>query len=121
MSGISITELCAEAEALAADLPDGDDLAPLDAALIRLAACVAVTALDRGAIDTAIAAAFDAGASVAQVQEIIALASGLGVHSLMVTATPVLEAAAARDLIDPAAPLDDERQTLWDAHVGDDH
>jgi len=120
MTGVSIAELRTEADALIADLPDGAALAPLDAALIRLAVCVAVTALDRGAIDAGIAAAFDAGASAAQVQEIIALASGLGVHSLMVTALPVLEAAAARGLIDPAAPLGAERQALWDAHVGDD-
>ena len=79
-----------------------------------------MTALDRSAVAAAITQCFDAGASVAQVQEIIALTSGLGVHTLMVTATAVLDTAIARGLIDAEAPLDAERQTLWDRHVGHD-
>ncbi len=118
MNGISISDLRAEAEALAAGLPGGEALNAQDAALITLAASVSATALDRGAIGASIRQVLDAGASVAQVQEIIALASGLGVHSLMVSAVSVLEEAAARGLADPDAPLDPERQRLWDRHVG---
>ena len=120
MNRISIADLRAEAEVLAAGLPGGEALDAQDAALITLAASVAATALDRGAIGTSIRLALDAGASVAQVQEIIALASGLGVHSLMVSAVSVLEEAAARGLADPDAPFDPERQRLWDRHVGTD-
>lgn len=120
MNGISISDLRAEAEALAAGLPGGEALNAQDAALITLAASVSATALDRGAIGASIRQVLDAGASVAQVQEIIALASGLGVHSLMVSAVSVLEEAAARGLADPDAPLDPERQRLWDRHVGTD-
>ncbi len=53
-------------------------------------------------------------------QEIIALASGLGVHSLMASSLAVLEEAARRELVDPGAALDPERQALWDRHVGED-
>jgi alkylhydroperoxidase/carboxymuconolactone decarboxylase family protein YurZ len=120
MNGISITDLRAEAEALTAQLPAGEPLDAQAAALIALAAAVSVTSLDRLAIDTAIARAFDAGSSIAQVQEIIALVSGLGVHSLMVSAAAVLDEAGRRGLADPLAPLDLQRQALWDEHVGDD-
>jgi alkylhydroperoxidase/carboxymuconolactone decarboxylase family protein YurZ len=120
MSQISIPDLRAEAAALTAQLPAGEPLDEQASALIALAVAVSVTSLDRTAIDTGIARAFDAGASIAQVQEIIALVSGLGVHSLMVSAAAVLEEAGKRGLADPRAPLDPERQRLWQVHVGDD-
>lgn len=120
MDGISIMELHAEAEALTTGLAEGEALDAQARALIALATAVSVTALDREAIGTAIGQAMDSGASVAQVQEIVALASGLGVHSLMVSASAVLDAAALRGLVDPAAPFDSERQILWQKHVGDD-
>ena len=120
MNAISITDLRAEAVTLTADLPNGEQLDALDAALVALAVSVSVTALDRDALNVAIAAAMDTGASVAQIQEIIALVSGLGVHSLMVSAVAVLDEAAKRGLVDPGAPLDSERQQLWNKHVGGD-
>lgn len=120
MTDISVADLRADAEALTAALPAGSPLDPLAAALVELAVAVSVTALDRAATAAATARAFDAGASVAQVQEVIALVSGLGVHSLMMSAAPVLAEAARRGLADPAAPLDLARQQLWDTHVGTD-
>jgi len=120
MSGISIANLRAEAEMLTAELPAGQPLDQTAEALIRLAANASVTALDRAAVREAIGLALDSGASIAQVQEIIALASGLGVHSLMISSTAVLEEASRRELVDPSAPLDNERQMLWDKHVGND-
>lgn len=120
MAEVSILDLRAEAEGLISELPIGEGLSQLAEALIGLAVAVSVTSLQRGAIATAIAEAFDSGATPAQVQEIVALASGLGVHTLMTTAEPVLTAAASRGLIDRASPLDRERQALWDSHVGND-
>ena len=103
-----------------ASLPDGDALDALAAALVRLGVAVAVTSLDDTAIDAGVAAAFDAGASIAQVQEVIALVSGLGVHSLMSSSARVAAHAASRGLIDKEAPLDAQRQALWNRCVGDD-
>jgi alkylhydroperoxidase/carboxymuconolactone decarboxylase family protein YurZ len=120
MNEISIADLRAEAEILTAGLAAGEPLEPLAVGLVTLAAAVSVTALNRAAVNAAIGQAFDAGASVDQIQEIIALASGLGVHSLMVSSVALLDEAARRGLIDPEAPLDPERQQLWDKHVGDD-
>jgi alkylhydroperoxidase/carboxymuconolactone decarboxylase family protein YurZ len=101
-------------------LPEGAELDGVSVALIELGVAVSVTCLDRDAIDRTIARALDVGASVAQVQETIALISGLGVHSLMASATRVLEMAGRRGLTDPNVPLDAERQALWARYVGDD-
>jgi alkylhydroperoxidase/carboxymuconolactone decarboxylase family protein YurZ len=120
MNDISITDLRAEAESLTAGLPTGEALDRLDAALVTLAVAVSVTSLNRLAVGDATHNALECGASIAQVQEIIALVSGLGVHSLMVSSAVLLEQAAARGLADPDAPLDPERKQLWDKHVGDD-
>ena len=118
MNPISITDLRAEAETLTAGLADGEALDTLSAALVALAVAVSVTSLDRARINDAIRAAMGAGATIAQVQEIIALVSGLGVHSLMVSSVAVLDEAAKRRLADPDAPRDSERQRLWEKHVG---
>ena len=120
MTDISIADLREEADVLTAPIPDGAPLDPLGAALVTLAVSASVTTLDRSAVAAAITQCFGAGASPAQVQEILALTSGLGVHTLMVTARDVLEAASARGLIDAEAPLDADRQALWDRHVGTD-
>ncbi len=120
MTDIPIAALREEADILTAGIANGEPLDLLGAALVTLAVSASVTALDRPAVASAIAQCFDAGATVGQVQEILALASGLGVHTLMVTATAVLEAAHKRGLIDAEAPLDAERQVLWDRHVGTD-
>jgi alkylhydroperoxidase/carboxymuconolactone decarboxylase family protein YurZ len=120
MTVISIAQLRAEAETKTASLGEGEPIDALGVALVTLAVTASVTALGRAGTERAIAQAFDAGATIAQVQEILALSSGLGVHTLMVTAMPVLDAAAARGLIDAAEPFDAERQSLWDRHVGQD-
>jgi len=120
MSYTSLAELRQLAEQKTTDIEEGDALDSLSAALIALAVSMAVTSIDARRIDTDIAAAFDAGASLEQVQEIVALTSGLGVHTLMIGCVPVIEAARKRGLVQPDEPLDAKRQALWDKHVGDD-
>jgi alkylhydroperoxidase/carboxymuconolactone decarboxylase family protein YurZ len=99
---------------------EGAALAPLPRALIQLGLAASVTSLERGALSAAVSTAYDRGATPAQVQEVIALVSGLGVHSLMISAVVVLEQAQQRGLVPTGDDLDDERQSLWDARVGDD-
>ncbi len=101
-------------------LEPGDTLAPLERALIELGVAVSVTSLDRDAIERAIVVALDAGASAAQIQEIVSLVSGLGVHSLMASASAIIAAAANRGE-DFSQPFDERQQQLWDSFVGDDH
>jgi alkylhydroperoxidase/carboxymuconolactone decarboxylase family protein YurZ len=120
MDALTLDHLRREAEVQLMGRPDGEPLDALSVTLIRLGLAVTVTSLDPGAINAAIDSAFDAGASPAQVQEVIALVSGLGVHSLMISAVPVLDAARARGLIASGDGLTEIEQALWTAHVGDD-
>ncbi len=99
---------------------EGNPLAPLPRALIQLGLAASVTSLAREQMALAVASAYDRGASPAQVQEVIALVSGLGVHSLMISAVFVLEEAQRRSLLPIDDALDDERSALWEARVGDD-
>ena len=85
---------------------EGSPLAPLPRALIQLGLAASVTSLDRGALSVAVAAAYDRGATPTQVQEVIALVSGLGVHSLMIRAVIGREEAQRRGLVPADNMLD---------------
>lgn len=119
METVSTTDLEAIAAARLPTEP-GASLDALSRALVILGVAVSVTSLDRPSIERAIAHAMDAGASPGQVQEVIALVAGLGVHSLMVSQAAVLDAARQRGLMPPDGRFDAERQMLWDSKVGDD-
>ena len=116
---IGIDELGTLARDKTAKLAAGESLEPLERALIELGVAVSVTSLDRSAIDQAIVAALKAGANAGQLQEIVSLVSGLGVHSLMASATAIVRAAADRGQ-DFSQPLDMTQQCLWNLYVGDD-
>jgi alkylhydroperoxidase/carboxymuconolactone decarboxylase family protein YurZ len=120
MEILSVDDLRREAVTLLQGAALGEPLDALSEALIRLGLCVSVTSLDPDEISSAIGRAFDARASPAQVQEVIALVSGLGVHSLMMSAVSVLEAARQRGLIATDDCLTENEQALWKTHVGDD-
>ena len=109
---LALTKLSAVAE--------GEQLALLDRALIRLGLAASVTALNPFSLSAEIDAAFDQGASPSQVQEVVVLVSGLGVHSLMLSAEKVLEAARHRGLLVNDDGLDEERSALWESRVGND-
>ncbi|MES2261739.1 MAG: carboxymuconolactone decarboxylase family protein [Pseudomonadota bacterium] len=109
-------QLQAQIDALEA----GEPLATIDIALTRLAVRASVTALDLDGCDTQIAAALDAGASAQQVQEVLDLVSGLGVHTLMEVSRRLAAQLRARGDASIAAPLDERRSALWAKYVGDD-
>lgn len=112
---IALAGLHALAVASLGNVQEGEPLGPMDVALIRLGVAASVTALDRHAVEAAIADAAEAGATPAQIQEVVSLVSGLGVHALMATAVPIVRAAGFE-----ASPLSMEQQALWDKHVGED-
>ena len=116
---LTLADLRTEAEKLLIQIPEGDSLDPFSRALIDLGIKAAVTSLDIAALDDAIAAALSAGATHQQVQEIIALVSGLGVHSLMTSARQLLEKSAAMD-DSLRGPLSAEQQALWAQYIGKD-
>ncbi len=111
----SLEDVQAEALALLSGVAEGQ---PLDARarhLITLAVTVSVTSLNPDAMDAAIEACLDEGIEPEAVQEIIALVSGLGVHSLMEGSRRLAKRVGYTE-----QPLDEARQTLWDRHIGDD-
>jgi alkylhydroperoxidase/carboxymuconolactone decarboxylase family protein YurZ len=116
---VTIAELMSMALAALGDAEDGQSLAALDEALIELGVAVSVTSLDRAAVQRAIANAYDAGATTQQIQEVVSLISGLGVHSLMVSSSEILAQAAQRGE-STGDPLTSDQQALWQRHVGDD-
>lgn len=115
MAAVTLEELHGFAVHALQGVSEGDPLLPLEIALIRLGLAASVAALDHDEIDAAIEAAMGEGAPPAQVQEVVSLVSGMGVHSLMATAAMIARAWGL-----DAAPLTAAQQALWDRHVGQD-
>jgi hypothetical protein len=106
-------DITPDALAMLEDVEGGESLDALAAALIKLAVCVSVTSLDRESIRRAIADCRVVGGDTPQIQEIIALVSGLGMHALMVSAPMLLTEKETAE-----HPLDAKQQALFDRYVG---
>jgi alkylhydroperoxidase/carboxymuconolactone decarboxylase family protein YurZ len=117
---ITLDELRSEAIALLKDAPAGHVLDEKTAALIGLAVCMSVTALDGVAAEIYADRALDAGATGAQLHETLVLVSGLGVHTLMEGSKRIANILRVRDYVPISAPLDEVRQKLWARFVGSD-
>jgi alkylhydroperoxidase/carboxymuconolactone decarboxylase family protein YurZ len=115
MAAVTLEELHGFAGRALQGVSEGDPLLPLDIALIRLGLAASVTALNHDKIEAGVAVAIGEGATPAQVQEVVSLVSGMGVHSLMASAAPIARAYGL-----DTAPLTAAQQTLWDRHVGQD-
>jgi alkylhydroperoxidase/carboxymuconolactone decarboxylase family protein YurZ len=100
-------------------LEDGASLDEQERALIKLGLAASVTSLNCPAIDSALRECFRAGATPGHVQEIVSVVSALGVHSLMVTATAILDRAREAGF-DVDSPISDVDEARWHARVGDD-
>jgi alkylhydroperoxidase/carboxymuconolactone decarboxylase family protein YurZ len=111
----SLDDVQAEAAALLEGVEDGASLDARARALITLAVNVSVTSLNPDDVEHAIETCLDQGIEAQAIQEIIALVSGLGVHSLMEGSRRLALRLGAVD-----QPLDVARQALWDRRVGDD-
>jgi alkylhydroperoxidase/carboxymuconolactone decarboxylase family protein YurZ len=117
---ISLDQLRQEADAALDQVKVGDSLTEATHALIELAVCASVTALDNDGIEACATRALDAGASGAQVHETVVLVSGLGVHSLMEGSSRIAAILRARNDPPAVVPLDERRQQLWAKYVGSD-
>ena len=115
---VGIIELHAMARQLLSKTQPGPPLDPLARAFVMFGVCASVTCLDKGAVADARGRAEALGASQDQLSEILALISGLGLHSLMAT-MPGLIGGAMPHGPDPGEPLDSGRQEAWDRYVGD--
>jgi alkylhydroperoxidase/carboxymuconolactone decarboxylase family protein YurZ len=85
---------------------------------IRLAVSASVTNLNLDQSEHSISNCLELGASGEQIQEILTLISGLGVHTLMETALMLVRQLRKKgdEFID--APLDPYRLGLWEKYVG---
>lgn len=107
-------ELVALARDLTHDLAPGPGLDPVTGSMIDLAVHVSVTGLDARGTREAMDVAFEIGATVDQIQETLVLVSTLGVHSLFLGMTTLLESGTARGALpvsgdrsaDPRAVID---------------
>jgi alkylhydroperoxidase/carboxymuconolactone decarboxylase family protein YurZ len=113
---VELTHLHALARELAPSEADGMRMTPLERALLCVGVSASIASLNREALKACIADAYEKGASSAQLQEVVSLVSGLGVHSLMISSTEILRGA---DSLQRVAPLTREQQDLWKQHVGD--
>ena len=95
-------------------IEDGPPLSAQERALVKLGLAASVTSLNTHAIDSAIQEAFDAGATPGEIQEVVSVVSGLGIHSLMVTATAILSGARLAGY-DIDAPLTAFEAAKWAA------
>ena len=114
--GIDLAALRAEAEKLLAQTPLGQPLSPLDRALVQYAICSCVTILDLAGARRYAAAALDLGATPAQLHEVLALASGLGVHTLMEGSRDLADLVVSRGGDLPL--VDERREELRDRLLG---
>ncbi len=119
-SGTTVADVRAEALALLASVPDGDDLDASATALITLAVHAAVSTLDGAGTDYAIRRALDAGATAAQVHETLVVVSGLGVHTLMEGSRRVADILRERGETALDEPLDADRAALRTRLQGSD-
>jgi alkylhydroperoxidase/carboxymuconolactone decarboxylase family protein YurZ len=120
MSEITLPELRALARTMAANAPEGGALNPQAAQLLAFAVAASVTSLDVTAMERAARLALDAGATTAQLHEVLTLVSGLGVHTLMVGSPLLARIARERGDTDIDNEPDARREALWRANVGDD-
>ena len=111
----SLEDVRTEALALLQGVADGQPLDDRARALIKLAVAVSVTSFNTDSIDAALQVCLDQGIESEAIQEIIALVSGLGVHSLMEGSRRLALRCGSADVA-----LDKTRQELWDRRIGDD-
>ena len=115
----SIDEIREEALALLEGVEPGDPLDAATAALIGFGVDASLPALDSRGTRRNADAALAAGASGAQLSEVLMLVAGLGVHSLMEGARD-LQAVLEERGEDDREPFDERRRNLWEKHVGSD-
>lgn len=114
--GLTVEQLREIADKRLESVADGAPLTALDRALIELATASSMSSLDPAAIDLAIANALSLGATSDQLQEILSLVAGLGVHSLMVAESRVT-AALRHACVKFDEEMDGEKSRLWARYV----
>lgn len=104
-----------ETARLLADVPAGEDLDDGQSALIDLALHASPMVLDSEGTRTRMQNALAAGITQSQIQEVLALVSGMGSHAYFDNARSLAELTAPEG---GRGPFDAERQEIWDRRIG---
>lgn len=105
---ISVAEVATEVTALLDGVPEGAELDPRTAALVELAVVAAPTTLHLAQTAAALRRALDAGLTAEQLQETLVLVSGVGMHTLIGTASILADELRARGDLALDRPLEGE-------------
>lgn len=109
---VTQSDIDLELDALVGEAPDGEPLDPLTALFVEVGTCASAMTLDTVGARRAMSRALAAGATVAQLQEVVTLVSTMGVHALFESSRVLAELAGEEP------PRDPGRQELWDRYVG---
>lgn len=112
---LTVEQVGQEVMALMADAPDGADLDGPTAALVELAVRACATTLDLPGTRECLRRALDAGVTGEQVQEMLVLVSGIGIHSLIATSGIVADELREREHPCLVGELDVERSERWNS------
>lgn len=113
---VTSAEIRGVAEDVLREVADGDGLDDLTAALIGLSVRAVVTTMDTEGSERYIRLALAAGATPAQVHEVLTVVAAIGMHTFFESSRQLARIAAE---LDPAAPVAADRE-LWAHYVGDD-
>lgn len=108
--------ITAEVDRLLGGAPEGEDLDPLQAMLIDFALHASPMAMDTAGARDRMERALAAGATAEQLQEVLALVSGMGAHAYFDNARTLAR------LTEPEVgrgAFDAERQEIWDRRIGE--
>ncbi|MEJ1922192.1 carboxymuconolactone decarboxylase family protein [Microbacterium sp. KHB019] len=117
---LTVEKVGAAVRALLVDAPPGEPLDDVTAALVGLATRACGTTLDLEGTREHIGRVLDAGGSGEQIEEMMVLISGIGIHGLIGTASVV--ARALREHGHPAVgdTLTPEQEVVWERLGGGD-
>lgn len=116
---LTVARVGEEVMAIMADAPYGDPLSLVDEALIALATRSCGTTLDLTGTREHLELALDAGVTAEQVQEMLVLVAGIGIHGLIATSSIVADTLRERE--HPAmGEFDAAQEALWASIGGGD-
>jgi alkylhydroperoxidase/carboxymuconolactone decarboxylase family protein YurZ len=119
-SVLTLQRLRVEVEDLLVTTPEGAALEPFTEAFVTLAVNATPTILHGPGVSGAIERALDLGATSAQVHEAIMFVSGIGLHTVIEATRRLSRVLQARGDLVMIEPLDEDRQALLEANVGEE-
>jgi len=117
---LTVEEAAAEVRSILQGAPAGEPLDEQTARLLELAVRACGTTLDLPGTTTQLRAALDAGVTGEQVQEMLVLVAGIGIHALIATSTLVATELRERGHPAMAAGFDDRQTAVWNRIGGGD-